>query len=66
MTDFWIIKTKVTKFMTADFFHTIIKTLPTNPGIYKYFDDQNELLYVGKAKDLEKGSVLILQKHLQI
>jgi excinuclease ABC subunit C len=40
--------------MTADFFHTIIKTLPTNPGIYKYFDDQNQLLYVGKAKNIKK------------
>jgi excinuclease ABC subunit C len=40
--------------MTADLFHTIIKTLPTNPGIYKYFDDQNQLIYVGKAKNIKK------------
>jgi excinuclease ABC subunit C len=40
--------------MTSDFFHTIIKTLPANPGIYKYFDDQNELIYVGKAKNIRK------------
>jgi excinuclease ABC subunit C len=40
--------------MTADFFHTIIKTLPTNPGIYKYFDNQNQLIYVGKAKNIKK------------
>ena len=40
--------------MTSDFFQTIIKTLPTNPGIYKYFDDQNELIYVGKAKNIRK------------
>jgi excinuclease ABC subunit C len=40
--------------MTADIFQTIIKTLPTNPGIYKYFDDRNELIYVGKAKNIRK------------
>ncbi len=40
--------------MTVEFFQTIIKTLPAHPGIYKYFDDQNELIYVGKAKNIRK------------
>ena len=40
--------------MTAESFQNIIKTLPTHPGIYKYFDDKNEMLYVGKAKHLRK------------
>lgn len=40
--------------MTADIFHHIFKTLPSHPGIYKYFDDQNELIYVGKAKNIRK------------
>jgi excinuclease ABC subunit C len=40
--------------MTAETFHTIIKNLPSHPGIYKYFDDQNELIYVGKAKNIRK------------
>ncbi|MGN6603905.1 MAG: excinuclease ABC subunit UvrC [Ginsengibacter sp.] len=40
--------------MTSAFFQTLIKTLPTDPGIYKYFDDQNELIYVGKAKNIRK------------
>jgi excinuclease ABC subunit C len=40
--------------MTSTHFQTIIKTLPTDPGIYKYFDDQNELIYVGKAKNIRK------------
>jgi len=40
--------------MTSETFHTILKTLPVNPGIYKYFDDQNELIYVGKAKNIRK------------
>ncbi|HUZ57688.1 MAG TPA: excinuclease ABC subunit UvrC [Hanamia sp.] len=40
--------------MTSEVFHTIINTLPTHPGIYKYFDEQNELIYVGKAKNIRK------------
>ena len=30
------------------------KTLPNQPGIYKYFDSSGELIYVGKAKNLKK------------
>lgn len=37
----------------ADFQH-IATTIPHQPGIYKYFDSSNELLYVGKAKNLRK------------
>lgn len=40
--------------MTTEQFHNIFKTLPTNPGIYKYFDGENELIYVGKAKNIRK------------
>ncbi|HEY6976107.1 MAG TPA: excinuclease ABC subunit UvrC [Chitinophagaceae bacterium] len=40
--------------MTANEFQQIAHTVPHEPGIYKYFDAENELLYVGKAKDLRK------------
>jgi excinuclease ABC subunit C len=40
--------------MTASEFQQIAHTVPHDPGIYKYFDTENELLYVGKAKDLRK------------
>ena len=40
--------------MTATEFQKIAHTIPTNPGIYKYYDEQDLLLYVGKAKDLRK------------
>lgn len=33
---------------------TLLKTLPEEPGVYQYFDKENQLLYVGKAKNLKK------------
>lgn len=40
--------------MTAAEFSHIAPTLPANPGIYKYYDGQQNLLYVGKAKNIRK------------
>ncbi|MBA2498736.1 MAG: excinuclease ABC subunit C [Chitinophagaceae bacterium] len=40
--------------MTLAEFQLIAKSLPHYPGIYKYFDVANELIYVGKAKNLRK------------
>ena len=40
--------------MTAEEYQKIIKTFPNQPGIYKYFDDKSEMLYVGKAKNIRK------------
>src|SRR6478752_5312368 len=40
--------------MTSKEYATLAHTIPLNPGIYKYFDHTNELLYVGKAKNLRK------------
>jgi excinuclease ABC subunit C len=40
--------------MTALQFQQIVSTLPKEAGIYKYFDEHNELLYVGKAKSVRK------------
>ncbi len=40
--------------MTSIEFQKIAHTIPTNPGIYKYYDGNDTLLYVGKAKDLRK------------
>ncbi len=31
-----------------------IKNLPSSAGIYQYFNDKGQLLYIGKAKDLKK------------
>lgn len=34
-------------------FKTQISLLPQEPGIYKYFDKEKEIIYVGKAKNLK-------------
>lgn len=31
-----------------------IQTLPDQPGVYQYFDKEDKILYVGKAKNLKK------------
>src|SRR5688500_17342616 len=40
--------------MTQADFQNMAHTIPAQPGIYKYYDEKNELLYVGKAKSLRK------------
>jgi excinuclease ABC subunit C len=40
--------------MTREQFSEIAKTIPNKPGCYKYYNQEGELLYVGKAKDLRK------------
>ena len=31
----------------------ILKTLPSKPGVYQYFDEAGKIIYVGKAKSLK-------------
>lgn len=40
--------------MTTEEFKNIEITLPANPGVYRYYDKDNTILYVGKAKNLHK------------
>lgn len=40
--------------MTTTEFQEISRGLPDQPGIYKYFNSEGELIYVGKAKHLRK------------
>lgn len=40
--------------MTQEQFQQIASTIPLAPGVYKYFDAGDTLLYVGKAKSLRK------------
>ncbi|MFN5417498.1 MAG: excinuclease ABC subunit UvrC [Flavobacteriia bacterium] len=40
--------------MTKEELNIKLKTLPENPGVYQYFDKNEEIIYVGKAKNLKK------------
>lgn len=40
--------------MTQEQFQKISHQIPTLPGIYKYYNTKDELIYVGKAKHLKK------------
>jgi excinuclease ABC subunit C len=31
-----------------------VKTLPNEPGVYQYFDKNEVIIYIGKAKNLKK------------
>ena len=33
---------------------SLLKTIPTSPGVYQYFDESGEIIYVGKAKNLKR------------
>ncbi|MBU87135.1 MAG: excinuclease ABC subunit C [Flavobacteriaceae bacterium] len=40
--------------MTNDHLKDLIKNLPPKPGVYKFLNSSNKIIYIGKAKNLKK------------
>lgn len=45
---------------TNDYLKGIVLNLPDSPGIYQYLNSEGTIIYVGKAKNLKRKSLLIL------
>jgi excinuclease ABC subunit C len=50
--------------MDKSTYNTIAPSIPQQPGVYKYFDEDGIILYVGKAKNLRKRVTSYFNKDL--
>lgn len=47
-------------------YRAVIKNIPHKPGVYQYWDEANELIYIGKAKDLRNRVNSYFNKDLNV
>src|SRR3982751_1501444 len=47
-------------------YRSALKNIPHRPGVYQYWDEENELIYIGKAKDLRNRVTSYFNKDTQI
>jgi len=47
-------------------YRAALKKIPHKPGVYQYWDSENELIYIGKAKDLRNRVNSYFNKDLNV
>ncbi|MFD2873695.1 excinuclease ABC subunit UvrC [Mucilaginibacter ximonensis] len=52
--------------MTKFDYRAALKNIPHKPGVYQYWDEANELIYIGKAKDLRNRVSSYFVKDLNV
>ena len=43
----------------------ILKTIPEDPGVYQFLNENKKIIYVGKAKNLKKRVSSYFQKSIK-
>ena len=53
------------RFVKLDSIEIQLKTLPQVAGVYQFFDSKENIIYVGKAKNLKKRVASYFNKNLE-